>query len=364
MVAVHQFLATFEPGATGNHALLVQRALRDAGYESELFAEFSAPGWRAPARDHTDYGRRFPARDDDVLLYQMSTGSAVADFVLERREPLIVNYHNFTPPEFFERWEPPVVHGIAWGRHQRDALAGRAALGVADSAFNEVDLTAAGYRATAVCPVLIDPAEFLHEPDPAVVARLDGDRAGGGSDLLFVGRVAPNKCQHDLVKVLAAYRRGFDPRARLRVVGGASSERYRDAIARFAADLGLAAAVDLAGPVDDRALAAYYARADVLVSMSEHEGFCVPIIEAMHHGVPVVAFGAAAVPETLAGAGVLLDTKSPERAAAAVHRVVTDRPTRAALVAAGRERAAAFHIDRTAGLMVDAIATVAGRTAR
>ena len=120
-----------------------------------------------------------------------------------------------------------------------------------------------------------------------------------------MGRVVPNKCQHDLVKAFAAYRAAYDPQARLHIVGGDASPRYRAAVADYARALGVADAVDLTGSVSPGALAAYYRTADVFVSLSEHEGFCVPLLEAMHHRVPIVAFAAAAVPETLRDAGVL-----------------------------------------------------------
>ena len=323
-----------------------------------MFAEFIAPEWADRGFHHSEYGQAVPVRRGDVLVYQMSTGSNVAEYVRLRSEPLIVNYHNFTPPEYFAQWEPAVVHGIEWGRHQRTQLADRAVLGIGDSAYNERDLVEAGYRRTAVCPVLIDPSTFLCTPSPAVVAELDAAKQAGGIDLLFVGRIAPNKCQHDLVKVLAAYRRAYDPNARLRIVGGSSADRYRDAVARYAAELGLAEAVELSGSVDGDTLAAYFDRADVFASMSEHEGFCVPVIEAMHHGVPVVAYSAAAVPETLGDAGIVLDTKSPERFAAAIHQVVGDRRLRDSLVAAGSVRAQDFAIDRTSAQMVELIREV------
>ena len=175
---------------------------------------------------------------------------------------------------------------------------------------------------------------------------------------LFVGRLAPNKCQHDLIKALAAYRRLYDPQARLHLVGGSSSNAYRTALEAFVDHLDLGEAVFLHGGVSPGALVAHYRAADVFVCLSEHEGFCVPLLEAVHHRLPVVALAEAAVPETVEGAGVLLPAKEPARVAAAVHRVLGDPDLRAALVVAGTARLADFALERTRPVLLDAIATV------
>ena len=172
---------------------------------------------------------------------------------------------------------------------------------------------------------------------------------------MFVGRLAPNKCQHDLVKVLATLRAGADPTARLRLVGGAELATYESALRELASGLGLTDAVEISGSVSPGALAAYYATADVFVSVSEHEGFCVPLLEAMAHDVPVVAYGAGAVPETLGGGGVLLPDKTPVLVAAAVARVARDQGLRDALVTAGRERLANFTPEVVSSRLLDVL---------
>ena len=344
---VFQFLSSLEPSAVGSHAVALEAAMRSWGVETQMFSPIVAEAWRDRARPHTDYGRSFRAHRDDVLLYHLAIGSEVADHVLTRPERLVVDYHNFTPAEYFDRWAPQVVPGIRWGIAQRKALGARAVLGLADSAFNELDLRQDGYRATDVLPILLDPADFDRPVDEDCAVRLAHDKARGGIDLLFVGRIAPNKAQHDLVKVLYAYRKAFDPNARLRLVGGSSSDRYLDAVRTFAAELGLADAVEFTGPVSGGQLAAHFRNADVFVSVSEHEGFCVPLLESMAAGVPIVAYGSTAIPGTLEGAGIVLDQKSPELVAAAIDRVAHDRDLRDALVRAGTERLDAFAPERT-----------------
>ncbi|HEX2699883.1 MAG TPA: glycosyltransferase family 4 protein [Acidimicrobiales bacterium] len=349
MRALHQFVPTFEPGAVGGHMLELQRLARETlGVEAELFAEFVHPAREGQARKHTDYGRRVPARPGDVLVYHVAIGSVVADFVRQRPEALVVDHHNITPPELYERWEPAAAYGCSWGRAQLPELASRTALGVADSAYNEDELRRVGFAATATAPILLDPAVFDSGDtgvDPAALARLVDTKAG--ADWLFVGRVSPNKCQHDVVKAFAAYRRMYDPAARLHVVGGSSSVAYWAALEGYIDALGLGDAVRLTGAVTAGELLAHYLVADAFVCLSEHEGFCIPLLEAMANRVPIVAFASSAVPGTLGDAGVLLASKRPGTVAAAVHRVLSDAPLRAALVAAGTARLDVFSLPRT-----------------
>lgn len=191
-------------------------------------------------------------------------------------------------------------------------------------------------------------------------------KSGGGADWLFVGRLSPNKCQHEVVKAFALYRRCFDPRARLWLVGGSSSPRYVSVLERFVAAMDLGGAVTLTGSVSQAALVSYYRGADVFVCLSQHEGFCVPLLEAMWHRVPVVALGTSAVPETLGPAGLVLPAggdgrrSGPAVVAAAVHRVVSDPSLRDVLVARGAARVEEFALDRTRARFAAAIADVEG----
>jgi len=345
--ALHQFVPTFEPGAVGHHILQVQALARDTlGVVSEVFAEHVAPGFAGRARRHTDYGgRHAPARPGDVLLYHVAIGSVVADFVRGRPEPLVLDHHNITPPEMYRRWEPDAAYGCAWGRAQLPELAARAVLGLADSEWNEAELRDAGCRATATAPILLD---FRTAP-PGPTA---------GRDWLFVGRLSPNKCQHDVVKAFAAYRRVYQSDARLRLVGGSSSGAYRDALVGFVSALGLDGAVELTGTVSDDVLAQHYRASGVFVCLSEHEGFGVPLLEAMGHGVPVVAYDSTAVSGTVGDAGVVLPGKEPARVAAAAHRVLTDPWLRARLAGAAARRVEHFSLARTRGRWVEVLRSV------
>jgi glycosyltransferase involved in cell wall biosynthesis len=246
------------------------------------------------------------------------------------------------------------------GRRQLRELAPRAQLGFADSAYNAAELDALGYERTSVVPILFDRNDLHVDVDAATRDRLERERIDGSSTWLFVGQVAPHKAQHDVVKALAMYRRLFDPRARLRLVGFPLSKAYVEAVEHYAADLGLSGAVEIAGSVPDAVLGAYFAASDVYVCLSEHEGFCVPLLEAMHHSLPVVAYAAGAVPETLGSGGLLLSRKDPLTVATAVARVMA-AGTRDAFVRAGHERLDDFSLARNEAALLDAVASVAGR---
>ena len=353
MTAIHQFVPTLAPrDAVGAHYLAVRDTLRSAGYGSEIYA-YEAK------HEYAREAHRFQSFDgghgeDTWLLYHSSVGSPVAEFVARRDEPLIVDYHNITPAEFFGRWEPAVAGALMKGRRQLADLEARASLGIGDSAFNAAELASLGYSPTAVVPILLDVESFGRTPPDPSVTRDDT------TTWLFVGRLAPNKAQHDIIKAFAAYRRFYDPNIRLRLVGSSSSHSYERALHEFVNELGLADVVEFAGAVDAATLVAYYDTADVFVVCSEHEGFLVPLLEAMFHRVPIVAFAAAAVPETLGDAGLVLNVKDACTVAAAVRRVLTDAELRTRLADASARRLHDFDIDRSRQKLLDAITPVVG----
>jgi glycosyltransferase involved in cell wall biosynthesis len=331
--------------AIGVHTINLRDGLRAAGVDSDIFYGSFTPDVAHEGRPVTELGR---AGRDRWLLYQSSIGSPVYDILAARPEPKLVNYHNITPAYLLRDWEPNVGYEVALGRTQLARLAPQSRLAVADSAFNESELVALGYEATAVVPLLIDMARKSDQPDPVLAADLARRKAtAGGSDLLFVGKVSPHKAPHDLVKMLAVLRRLYDPAARLHLVGSPLGESYEPALRAFIGELGLDDAVNFAGSVTGAELEAYLQAADVFVCASEHEGFCVPLAEAMGHGLPIVAYGVTAVPETVGDAGLVLPEKSPLTFAAAVGRVLADDTLRRTLASAGRARAAEFNLGRS-----------------
>jgi glycosyltransferase involved in cell wall biosynthesis len=320
---VHQLLAALSYGdAIGNEALAIQARLRAAGYRSDIFAENCHPAMVGSCRPLHEY--RQVSSPGTVCLYHFSIGSAAGRMIFHAPDRLVSIYHNITPPEFFLGFHRHLAGLCYHGRRELEAFAERTALGLGDSEYNRRELEAAGYRRTAVLPIVLDLTAYRRPASP-VVRRLYAD---GRTNLLFVGRIIPNKRVDDLVRAFAVYQRHSNPRSRLLLVGDyRGHERYLRRLHELIEALRVRNVV-LTGHVAHDELLAYYQVADVFVCLSEHEGYCVPLVEAMDAGVPVIAYDAGAVRETLDGGGVLLTEKPPELVAELIHAVATDEPLR------------------------------------
>jgi glycosyltransferase involved in cell wall biosynthesis len=332
--------------AVGQHTVAVCRLLRAAGVESEIYVEREDPETGSLTRPASAYPE--VASSSDLLVYQFATESVLVPWLVARPEPLVLNYHNVTPPESFAPWDNALARAQLRAQNQLRLLAGRASLGVAVSEFNRADLVAAGFGATVAVPPVLSSVvlDLLDAPDapagsPSGVPGpgvSTGAASSEGSRWLMVGRLAPNKAVEDVIDALFIYRKLHDAGATLTVVGKPAVAAYAAALLDQVAELGLLDAVRFAGRVDDARLGAEYRGADVLVVASEHEGFCLPVVEAMAHGLPVVAYRQGALPEVLGTAGLLVDDKDPATLARAVHRVCSERGLRDEMIVAGRRR--------------------------
>ncbi len=347
--------AIIEHDAVSNHTFEAQRLLRSLGFASEIYARIIGPGCDGRVRELSELPRLGAERQ--WVLYQHSIGSPAAEVFAEHPGGKLLDYHNVTPAPLVERWLPPLGDEARLGRAQLSLLAPLVPLALADSEFNAAELRAAGFARADVVPVLIETGNVEAPPDPGALARLRGAKANGGADWLFVGQVAPHKAQHDLVTAFACYRKAYDPAARLHLVGREMGHAYRAAVARYVEALELEEAVSLPGSVPQGVLAAHYAAADVFVCCSDHEGFCAPIVEAMHRRLPVVAYGAGAVPETVGAGGLVLEEKDPPLVAAAVHEVLASNALRAKLVAQGERQAARYSLEGARRRFVEVIET-------
>jgi L-malate glycosyltransferase len=343
---VHQFVPMLHRGdAVGRHTLRMRDVLLSRGIESRVYVERTDPDTAAESEPYDRYGEQ--ARPGDVLVYQFATASGLAPWLAGRREPLVLNYHNVTPPEHYASWDNGLARHQLAARSQLSALAPRTTLGVAVSRFNEEELRQAGYARTAVVP----PADMLGvAPAPRPPSRQRGAR------WLSVGRLAPNKALQHAVMALLVTRAHTDPDATLELIGRPVVPSYTRALHRFVDELGLTEAVTFWGQVNDEALAGAMAEADVLVVPSAHEGFGIPVIEAMTQGLPVVANAAGALPDVVGEGGLLVDATNPWAFAAAVARVISDAGLRATLAADARTQLASLDLagaaDRLADLLI------------
>ena len=320
MRRIHQVLATLGYGdAIGHEVLGIQRVLRAAGYESDIFVETADKRVESMTRD---YRELVDASDpDNLFLHHFSIGSKASRTAFALPDRMALIYHNITPPEYFVGIHRTLARQCFRGRRELHAYVDRCDLALGDSEFNRQDLEGLGFPRTAVLPVVPGFSHLDREPNWLVARDFDD----GWINILFVGRVIPNKKIDDLIRFFHAYHTVFNPRSRLLIVGAQSGfERYLASLHQLAASLG-AANVEFIGHVSDEELVAFYEVADLFLCASEHEGFCVPLVEAFYMEVPVIAYAATAVPATMDGAGVLFETKEPLEVARLMDAIVADR---------------------------------------
>jgi glycosyltransferase involved in cell wall biosynthesis len=317
--AVHQVLATLGYGdAIGNEVLGIQAALRAAGYESEIFVETADPRLEPLTHDYRDLVDA--SHPDNILIHHFSIGSRASRIAYALPDRMVLVYHNITPPEYFIGVHKDLVRQCYSGRRELSAYVNRCDLALGDSEFNRQELEQFGFLRTGVLPVVPSFVHLDEPPDRTLVSEFDDERP----NILFVGRIIPNKRIDDVIRFYHAYRVKHQPRARLLLVGSYGGfETYLTSLHHLIATLQVQD-VHILGHVSNAALSACYDVADLFLSASEHEGFCVPLVEAFHARVPVMAYAAAAVPATMDNAGVLYDRKDPRHVASLMNTILTD----------------------------------------
>jgi glycosyltransferase involved in cell wall biosynthesis len=344
MTAVHQLLPAAAPrDAITDQAFIWRDLLRGWGFESEIVAEHLHPDLTRPVRRFDRAGRQLLNGGGLVLHYAIR--SETAEAALRARGPLALYYHNITPGDLLRDFNPAVAELCDRGRRALTLFRGRTAAAIAASGFSAAELRDAGLDDATVVPLMLDlpPEVPRRDPNPEPI-------------VLTVGRIVPNKRLEDVIKSFALYQRHRAPEGSLVIVGSdAGFENYRRALDVLIARVG-AEGVVFTGPVSTEERDAWYDRADVYVSMSVHEGFCLPLIEALAHGVPVVARDAGAMPETLDGAGVVVDGANLPLAAEALHELASSPSTRGVLLDAADARLGELHPERLALRMRSALA--------
>ena len=329
---IHQLLPNLSYGdAISNEAIRIRDWLREEGYLSEIFFRQIDPRVK-------DQGRRYAEEvlnKQDGLIYHHSIGSEITSAAIAHPGSKCLIYHNITPAEFFQPYRPDFAPLLRQGREEMFQLAKHFPHSVGDSHYNADELALYGFAAPGVLPLAIDPGHWNMPPDEGLIQQL----LDGKHNLLFVGRYAPNKCQHDLVKAFAYYL-VLEPNARLILVGsGEAQDPYVQHLQQTIDSLGIREQVLMPGHITDAQLHAYYRSAHLFWCMSEHEGFCVPLIEAMWFDVPILTFSSSAIPDTLNGAGILFKDKNELPVLAALARkLVTDEVLRESILTRQRQR--------------------------
>jgi len=328
--------------AIGDSARRVRDLLRHMGHESELYALTIDDELKHDVRP---FGESAATRGDLTIFHYALPSPMTAAFA-SLDSGRILQYHNVTPASFFAPYDPSLFRLASLGRQELATLAGRVELALGDSEYNRRELESLGFAPTGVFPIAVDTARLTHGARrPALEEILDD----GLVNFLFVGRIAPNKKIEDHIRLAEHYKRYVDAYYRFIFVGRCDVvPRYYSMVRALMTEYRLLNDRFLfTGPVPDEELAVYYRHAAVYVSLSEHEGFCVPLVEAMATDVPILAYSAAAVSDTLGGAGVQFAPKNLELAAELLGALAFDDDLRAGVIAGQRRRLAAFGEART-----------------
>jgi glycosyltransferase involved in cell wall biosynthesis len=341
--------------AISNHVVAIQQHLHTWGYPSDIY---TIPGntdaaMQSLCRPYTEY----VGQAGQAVIYHHAIGSELAEYVRSLTAKVILYYHNITPPSYVDMIDPRMARGLELGREQL-AYFKHLPYTLAGSEFSRRELLSIGYASVDVLPYFIPfsslDESLTSEEGQGVLERYGDDR----TNWLFIGRLVPNKCQVDLARMFSYYQCQIDSESRLLLVGSDSdTPGYHGELNRVITRLHVKN-VELCGHVPQKSLGAYYNIASGYVSMSEHEGFGIPLLEAMYMGVPVIAYSAAAVPDTLGSAGILFHRKQFELIAELLHLVAHDMRLREKLITRQYQRVAEFEPTRITQCLKDAVTRV------
>jgi len=343
---VVQLVSTLSFGdAVSNDAIALKKLLAQMGFTTGIYAEIID---RRLPRGIAQLLPEMPELSrGDVLIYHLSIGSELNYKMDQFHCRKMMIFHNVTPPAFLAPYsrisEELCLQGLAGVLNLNRTFDECLAV----SEFNRQNLLTAGYTCPIeVRPILIPFEDYDREPDAATVEKY----SDGWTNILFVGRVAPNKKHEDIIRAFACYKKTVNPKSRLILAGSSGGmELYKKRLEDYIAALGVEDVV-FPGHITFEQILAFYRTAHVFLCMSEHEGFCVPLVEAMYFNVPIVAYASCAVPDTLGGSGILLQDKDPVFTAAVIDRLVTDEALRASVLEKQRRRLADFSYEKVSSL--------------
>ena len=361
MGAIHHFIPTLLPGdGTGNAARAMQHRIKEIGLDSLMFVQEDKVNMGYPIFDQY---KEF-AKKDDILIYHLATSSGIPSYLKKLGQPVVVYYQNLTPAKYFRPYDSSAAALQDRGMAELKMLGEVSVMGMAPSKFNLQDLSEGGFPLVEQVPIILDPTDFMGKIDNMASKLLFDFTERGFSNWLFVGRLVPNKAQEYLIMALAAHREIFGDTAVLHLVGRPSYKGYARALYELTVKLELEDRVNFVMGVSAAELASFYAMSDVFISASEHEGFCMPIVEALFHGLPVIAYDAAAVPETLGIGGVHLPSRDSVLIATWANRLVESSDTRNSFVRLASQRTNQLGPKVTVKVFDDAIAKLINLTNR
>lgn len=347
---IHQFLTSYSYGdAIGNEVLEIRNFLRAQGYESEIFAHWYHPKYADQIKNYREYDGY--SHKDNIILYHFSIGSPVTRKFLQVPDKKVIIYHNITPHHFFLDYHRVLAKDCYKGRIELKSLADKVDMGLGDSLYNEQELKEVGFADTGVLPLVMNFEKF-EEPVAPVLKELFEN---GKSNILYVGRIIPNKMVEDVIKSFHLYQKHFNPNSRLFIVGEYRGfERYLSALHGLVGELGVKE-IHFTGHVPEDELISYFKLAHLYVHMSEHEGFCAPVPESFYLNIPVIAFNAGAVKETMNNGGLLVNRKDFLYIAGLMDRVLTDPELKEKILASQQKALQKYYKNKTGKILLEYI---------
>jgi glycosyltransferase involved in cell wall biosynthesis len=350
-----QVTAGFGHGdAISDWVRFVARHARDLGFTTRCVSYHFGDGMDDVER----LGQHKSISNDALMLYHHSIGSEVTPMVVAHAGPKALNYHNITPAKYFDAYRPNVAQQLRDGRRDLPALAPHFPMSFGVSAYNAKELRECGFQNPFVIPISVEMDRWDYRADQAIMQTF----TDGAHNLLFVGRYSPNKCQPHLISIFEEYVK-LHPHSRMIIVGGGdiNTDPYTQYLYHRAKVSPARERIVLTNHISGEKIQAYFRTATTFVSASEHEGFCVPLIESMWFDVPIVAYASSAIPETLANSGLLFEQKvSPARIAAMIYQVNTNPVVRQKIIASQRERRKAFSADAIKPMLTDMLLRLSG----
>ncbi len=328
--------------AIGNHIIALKHIIADMGYSTAIYTESIHKKITEP--DVYLVTQLTGLKPEDVVIYHMSIGDDLNLKVAEYKCRKIMIYHNITPPHFFSIDCAQKVESCQRGLDDVKKMVGKFDYHIAVSEFNKRDLVSMGYDPDTidVFPIIMDMNDYRQTvPDKSIIEKYND----GYTNILFVGRVAPNKKHEDIIRAFAYYNQEINPKSRLILAGNYDGiNNYYTELVEYIKEIQNENII-FTSHISFAEILGLYAGSDMFMCLSEHEGFCVPLVEAMLFDLPIIAFDSCAVPETMGGSGIVIDNKNPVFVAKVMDKVATNQELRQDMIASQRKRLEDFEFE-------------------
>jgi glycosyltransferase involved in cell wall biosynthesis len=339
--------------AIGNEVFVIQNSLKKMGYSSEIYAENIHPEMKNKVKNYYDCK---DAKNDDIFIFHLSIGfsSGMFNFLSSLRSKIIMIYHNITPPEFFEGKNNALADLLRLGRKQLEGLKDKVSVAVGDSEHNRLELESFGYKVTGVFPILLDLSKYKQASDLKLISQYKDQM-----NVLYVGRITPNKKVDEVIKAFAYYHCNINPSSNLFLVGTYESpqDKYFTSLQKMINTANLKNIFFITN-ADDVELITYYSLARVFITMSMHEGFCVPLVESMFYKIPIIANNSTAIPYTLGESGILVKNETYEEVGELIDVIESDSQLRNSVIERETRRFNAIYNKDNESMLSDLLSLV------